>query len=140
MINEGFFKPRGLVCLVVTWKPELESEAMTTVDFEVHNRPPPGVVSGFEWPETAPLTFPQLDELAEDKDGHQKKTEIKNQGQWVQQYLEMRTKTSPGGEGLESSWANALPKPLQQVSKQMVWYLLTVADFSDTCHRICHTS
>lgn len=118
LMNEGFFKPRGLVSLVVTWKPELGSEAMTSISFGAHNRPPPGVVGGFEWPETAPLTFPQLDELAEDKNGHQKKTAIKNQGQWVQQYLEVRAQTGPGGESLESSGTIALPKLLQQVSKE----------------------
>lgn len=82
-INEQFFRPRGLYCLVMTWKPEspsaierfdLNSAISTAIDGGG-----PGILKmmkhtfkssdgmtygGLPFPESAPLIFPDLDELA----------------------------------------------------------------------------
>ncbi|KAK7921535.1 heterokaryon incompatibility protein-domain-containing protein [Apiospora marii] len=70
-VNKSFFAPRGLVALVMTWKPSQNSDMVTTADFDMkasiaktssstRQRRPFDSSSGatsFEWPETAPLVF-----------------------------------------------------------------------------------
>jgi hypothetical protein len=85
-VNEHYFKPRGLIALVMTWKPETASRLTDVyMDNGVQNAvsaaasgSSQGVLSkvtnrlkassaesSFQWPETAPLLFPALDALAE---------------------------------------------------------------------------
>ena len=73
-VNEQFFMPRGLFCLVVTWNPEVE-DARQAVDFEAMAKRAMGssgkrnpmsklksssgsTYGEFGWPEIAPLIYP----------------------------------------------------------------------------------
>ncbi|KAJ3577203.1 hypothetical protein NPX13_g3361 [Xylaria arbuscula] len=79
-VNKSFFMPRGLIAIVMTWRPSKASEMVTNVNTEID----PAIASaaseseqsslrkkfaqssgatGFEWPETAPLIFPALDNV-----------------------------------------------------------------------------
>src|SRR3569833_1364918 len=110
-MNEDFIKPRGLVCLVMTWKPESAGQLMTTVEFEPgvagasdtshlgslgkvkHNLHASSLKSGFEWPETAPLIFPALDALAGGQHGEKKKEGVlKRGGKFVGAYMDRRAR------------------------------------------------
>ena len=81
MFNEQFFKPRGLYCLVMTWKPESShrsEQVDITAKIASHSQPSTGFSSfqnkftssdgttrgDLEFPEVAPLVFPSLDQLA----------------------------------------------------------------------------
>ncbi|KAL7944974.1 hypothetical protein V8C42DRAFT_324225 [Trichoderma barbatum] len=91
-INAEFFRPLGLIAVVLTWKPSRAGEVVTQVTFDAAleqatqnaSGPRPGVGSGitnkmqashgtttFEWPESAPLVFPTLDKLADSPEGRQ---------------------------------------------------------------------
>ena len=77
-INEQFFRPRGLYCLIMTWNPASPNR-VEQVDLNAtiasRTTAEPGMASKFrssdgntygEWqfPETAPLIFPALEKLA----------------------------------------------------------------------------
>lgn len=145
-LNEQYFKPRGLVALLMTWKPETASR-LTDVymdngvagmerDISSAAAGPSGKLSkitnrlkassaesSFEWPDTAPLVFPALDELADSNpvgsvDGGgdkvtQKKKEnaLKRGGKFVDSYLDRRAQAKWSGENPDSKMANAMPKP-----------------------------
>lgn len=131
-LNEGYFKPRGLVALVMTWKPETASR-LTEVHMDsgmqrgisAAARGPSGsfsrttsrlkassASSSFEWPETAPLVFPALDELADGPDPAQKEAgALKRGGKFVGEYLDRRAQAKWSGQAPDSNMANALPKP-----------------------------
>jgi len=129
-MNEDFFKPRGLVCLVMTWKPESAGQLMTTVEFETgvagasdtshlgslgkvkHNLQASSLKSGFEWPETAPLIFPALDELAGGQHGEKKKEGVlKRGGKFVGDYMDRRARAKWAGQNPDSKMANSTPMP-----------------------------
>ncbi|KAL6243833.1 hypothetical protein RBB50_009267 [Rhinocladiella similis] len=83
-LHEDFFRPRGLNALVLTWKPE-SSERSIDVDLNqtiIDNllpadgllekvksnfRPSMGNTVGVAFSETAPLVFPELDSLVNDR-------------------------------------------------------------------------
>jgi hypothetical protein len=105
-INKEFFMPRKLFCLVLTWNPET-SDARTDVDFEgiakrvmqtgrspmTSLRKSNGKTYGeFQWPETAPLIYPGLDDLAaasdESKQANESSLQMKRR--FVEDYMDRR--------------------------------------------------
>ncbi|KAK1857087.1 hypothetical protein CCHR01_00161 [Colletotrichum chrysophilum] len=102
-MNEKFFKPRGLFCLIVKYKPS-STELIEDIDLE-HNiakavddrdgqskwknavrSASTTTKSEVEIPEPAPLVFPQLDALDEGK----KQNAVKEFGQFVSTYFDRR--------------------------------------------------
>lgn len=132
--NEEYFKPRGLVALLMTWKPQ-DSSVVATVDFDMGTTMTSqsavskwmfGKVQGrmksssaatsFEFPETAPLVFPALDELAsttpESPGAEEKKQNaIKRSGSFLTDYLDRRAVAKWAGNHPESKMASLAPKP-----------------------------
>jgi hypothetical protein len=105
-VNKDFFMPKGLFCLVLTWNPET-SDARTAVDFEgmaakvmekdgnplASLRKSNGKTYGeFQWPETAPLIYPALDDLAGTTDGgmQAKKSSLQKKRRFVEDYMDRR--------------------------------------------------
>lgn len=95
-LNEGFFEPRGLYAMVLTWEPETDA-AEVGVNFNESlvksNSPPEGIsrfirnmkpskgtTNGLAFTETSPLVFPALDQLADDDTSHAKSTKEKIKG------------------------------------------------------------
>jgi hypothetical protein len=95
-VNEQFFKPRGLYCLVIKYKPSSD-EPMEEVDLD-HNiaktieerdgqskwknlfsASSSTTTQEAEIPEAAPLIFPQLDDLDEE----QKESSVKRFGHFL---------------------------------------------------------
>lgn len=93
-INAEFFRPLGLIAIIMTWKPSKPGEVVTQVTFDAaidqaaQNASGSGSGSGgssgirnkmqashgttnFEWPESAPLVFPTLDKLSATPEGRQ---------------------------------------------------------------------
>ncbi|KAL7957648.1 hypothetical protein V8C34DRAFT_314657 [Trichoderma compactum] len=91
-MNAEFFRPLGLIAIIMTWKPSRVGEVVTQVTFDAAleqatqnaSGPRPGMGAGignkmqashgttnFEWPESAPLVFPTLDKLADSVEGRQ---------------------------------------------------------------------
>ncbi|KAI0967265.1 hypothetical protein F4678DRAFT_475256 [Xylaria arbuscula] len=125
-INNSFFMPRGLIALVMTWKPSEPGQMMTDVNLDMD----PAIASAtkqdeqgslkkmknkfaqsngamkFEWPETAPLVFPVLDNLS-DADTRKKKNILKHAGAFVGEYMDSRSRAQWAGQNLDSKMANA---------------------------------
>lgn len=132
--NEEYFKPRGLVALLMTWRPQ-DSSVVTTVDFDLgttitspstgskgifgkfqSRMKPSSAATSFEFPETAPLIFPALDELASatpESPGKEAKKQnaIKRSGSFLTDYLDRRAVAKWAGDNPESKMANLAPKP-----------------------------
>ena len=124
-VNEAFFAPRGLVALLMTWKPSRADELLTTAEFDMASAVAQASgqgegrrrrrfesssgASSFEWPETAPLVFPTLDELAEAGEGGEakKQSAVKRGGHFVGQYMDKRARAEWAGQHPESAMANA---------------------------------
>ncbi|KAI3401386.1 hypothetical protein diail_11470 [Diaporthe ilicicola] len=133
-INEEYFKSRGLVALLMTWKPQ-DPSVVTTADFDLGSTiansstgsrgmfgkvqnlmKSSSAASSFEFPETAPLIFPGLDELAssapESPSAEAKKQNaIKRSGSFLAEYLDRRAVAKWAGDNPESKMANLGPKP-----------------------------
>lgn len=118
-INEDFFAPRGLIALIMTWKPCQKDNMLTTADFDMQSsiakasdasrsrrifESSSGATS-FEWPQTAPLVFPALDELDDEK-----KATVKRSGKFVAGYMDKRARAKWAGENPDSTLANASGK------------------------------
>lgn len=132
--NEEYFKPKGLVALLMTWKPQ-DSSVVTTVDFDLgttitsprtgskgmfgklqSRMKPSSAATSFEFPETAPLVFPALEELAtatpESPSAEAKKQNaIKRSGSFLTDYFDRRAVAKWAGDNPESKMANLAPKP-----------------------------
>ena len=107
-MNERFFKPRGLFCMIMTNKPQREapaesldisqSIAKVTVPAETKMkrqlrdlRTSDGIICGeVEVPAAAPLVFPELDAAAEGADGT-KQNALKRGGKAINDYIEKRS-------------------------------------------------
>ncbi|GAB7355485.1 hypothetical protein MBLNU459_g5981t2 [Dothideomycetes sp. NU459] len=117
-INDEFYRPRGLFCLVMTWDPE-SSSTQTSVNFAstisksirttssgnigrklMHNlKGSSGSTSGdMPFPETAPLVFPGLDTLAarSDEESMQTKGKLKQGQAFVADYMDRRAQAKFG--------------------------------------------
>ena len=115
-VNKDFFAPRGLVALIMTWKPNQKDALLTTAEFDMQSsiakasnssksrsrfESSSGATS-FEWPQTAPLVFPALDELPGEK-----QAAIKRSGKFVGEYMDKRARAKWAGENPDSALANA---------------------------------
>ena len=107
-MNEQFFKPKGLFCMIMTNKPQREapaeplnvsqSIAKVTVPAETKMkrqlrdlRTSDGIICGeVEVPAAAPLVFPELDAAAEGADGT-KQNALKRGGKAINNYIEKRS-------------------------------------------------
>ncbi|CAD6583566.1 MAG: hypothetical protein ASARMPREDX12_001304 [Alectoria sarmentosa] len=111
------YRPRGLYCLVMTWTPE-SSETSSAFDLtftiSVKSKSNPSGQSNFakrfsnssgktyadmEFPEVAPLIFPALDNLAEqrDKDAARKRDKLKKKAKFVDDYWDKRAQAKYAG-------------------------------------------
>ncbi|KAH8883374.1 hypothetical protein GQ53DRAFT_430881 [Thozetella sp. PMI_491] len=131
-LNAEFFKPRGLICLVLTWRPESAQQPMTQVDFEGHmsaasNILPTStlqsfkrklrasdVAESFDWPEVAPLVFPDLEDAARSSQLPDAKKEnvIKRAGKFIDDYQDRRATARWAGSNPNSKVANMAPAPV----------------------------
>ena len=107
-MNERFFKPRGLFCMIMTNKPQREAPAESldisqsiakiTVPAETKMRrqlrdlrTSDGIICGeVEVPAAAPLVFPDLDAAADGADGT-KQNALKRGGKAINDYIEKRS-------------------------------------------------
>ena len=108
-INDGFFRPRGLYCLVMTWNPESTHrvEQLNIVErIDLGTKPANGLSNlpskyrvsdgnsygQWDFPEVAPLVFPALDQLAArmDSDGIKKKNRMAQGMTFVANYWDKR--------------------------------------------------
>lgn len=128
-VNESFFAPRGLVALLMTWQPSRRDEVWTVSEFDSVSSSiakaseqdgkrrwyeSSSGASSFEWPETAPLVFPALDDLADADAGEggeaKKQSAVKRGGNFVGEYMDKRARAKWAGENPESAMANAAEK------------------------------
>ena len=108
-MNEEFFQPRGLFCMLLTYNPELPDAPSTMVDLNslvsravdannsglvsrVRNKlkSSHGKTYGDPFAEVAPLVFPDLDQLASDKDAGKKLSALKKRKGFVDNYFDRR--------------------------------------------------
>lgn len=132
--NEEYFKPKGLIAVLMTWKPQ-DSSVVTTAGFDLNSTvtspstaskgtfakfqsrlKPSSAATSFEFPEIAPLVFPALDELASaatESPGAEakKKNAIKRSGSFLTDYLDRRAVAKWAGDNPESQMANMAPRP-----------------------------
>lgn len=129
-MNSSFFAPRGLVALVMTWKPSRPGEMLTMASFETssvaasaaassdtggfkklkHKLDPSNGVSFLEWAETAPLIFPGLDELAADGGQAKKQNALERSSTFIEEYLDRRARARWAGRNPQNAVANAGPQ------------------------------
>ncbi|KAI0436110.1 hypothetical protein F4803DRAFT_251881 [Xylaria telfairii] len=125
-VNKSFFMPRGLIALIMTWKPSQAGEMLTNVNWDMEPTITKAAneseqnslrkrfaqssgATAFEWPETAPLTFPVLDNIA-NMDTEKKKNALKRTGTFVAGYMDARSRAQWAGQNPDSRMANAGPK------------------------------
>ncbi|PTB65869.1 hypothetical protein BBK36DRAFT_1169561 [Trichoderma citrinoviride] len=138
-MNAGFFRPLGLIAVIMTWKPSRAREVVTQVNFDAAleqatqnaSGPGSGTTSGFsdrmqashgttsfEWPESAPLVFPTLDKLAGTPEGRQavedagqKQNGLKRSMNFAMDYMDKRAQAQWANEHPESRLAQLNEKP-----------------------------
>ena len=108
-INDDFFRPRGLYCLIMTWNPESPDTHATfdvnsTVSHTLQHPSGPAKIKNslrassgktygeMEFPDVAPLVFPALDHLA-DQTGERavrKRDKLKQKATFVDEYYDRR--------------------------------------------------
>ena len=124
-MNNEFFKPRGLYCLIITYKPDdSSSHEALDINKSISNfmSPAEGKMKNFgqnmrlssgktygelELPEAAPLIFPALDRVAEDTsaEGVKKQTKMKTRQKFVSDYFDRRAQAQYAAENPGSSLA-----------------------------------
>lgn len=129
-MNDEFFAPRGLVAIIMTWKPSQPEEMITMANFDMDSSITPVVSNGessgykkfkqkfapsrgvpsFEWPDTAPLIFPKLDDLAVDGGQVRKQNALKRSSNFVEEYMDRRARAKWAGHNPQSVIANAGPR------------------------------
>ncbi|GAD91608.1 hypothetical protein SNOG_15540 [Paecilomyces variotii No. 5] len=129
-INTEFFAPRGLVAIIMTWKPSQPEEMITMASFDMNSSITPVMSNGessgykkfkqklapsrgvpsFEWPDTAPLIFPKLDDLAADGGEVKKQNALKRSSNFVEEYMDRRARAKWAGHNPGSVIANGGPK------------------------------
>lgn len=136
-MNNEFFKPRGLYCLILTYKPETStSHASVNITQAISNYDS-AADSGFkqglrnirlssgktygeiEMPEAAPLIFPALDALQDSTTAasEQKSNKLKSSQKFVADYFDRRAQAKWEYENPQSSLASAVPKEKQFASR-----------------------
>jgi len=122
-MNNEFFKPRGLYCLIMTYKPE-SSDSHASIDISQAisssiNPASSGMKQAFknlrvssgktygelELPQAAPLIFPALDKLADSttEEGVKKQTKMKSSQKFVADYFDRRAQAQYISENPNSS-------------------------------------
>ncbi|TVY83711.1 hypothetical protein LSUE1_G002573 [Lachnellula suecica] len=116
-MNEELFKPRGLYCLIMTFKPE-SSQIYGPVNLlqSINTASSSGwskklrVFSGkthgeMQMPESAPLIFPALDSIVYDntEEGFKKQIKMKKSGKFVADYFDRRAQAEYATENPGSS-------------------------------------
>ncbi|KAJ5126516.1 hypothetical protein N7448_007295 [Penicillium atrosanguineum] len=128
-VNKEFFQPRGLFCLVMTWNPELSDAPSTAIDLDSfiskatsdsssdmlgrlqHKfKSSDGKTYGNIFPEVAPLIFPQIDQLAVDKDAEKKLSKMKQKKEFVANYMDKRAQAKFTAKNPDSHLSQG-PKP-----------------------------
>ncbi|PMD34289.1 hypothetical protein L207DRAFT_468538 [Hyaloscypha variabilis F] len=133
-INDDFYRPRGLYCMMLTWDPEspdlqvgvntaaVDSMIASNVkppegiaQKTVHKlRPSMGKTNGVCFTETAPLVFPKLDELnARSQHSTEERTtkeKLKSAGNFVGEYFDRRAQAKYAAENPDSQLVVG-PKP-----------------------------
>lgn len=129
-MNDEFFRPRNLYCVVMTWNPadpsfqtdiNLQSTLLADASaaaptstygkLEHQLRTSSGNTYGeFEFPETAPLIFPGLDTLVnrEDEDANHKQSRLKRGKRFLDDYLDKRAHAKWAGENPDSKLAHTV--------------------------------
>ncbi|KAH8656653.1 hypothetical protein BGZ60DRAFT_417445 [Tricladium varicosporioides] len=120
-INENFFKPRGLFCLVMTWNPANPHRTeQVDINATIASRANPngGVLGAaaklrssdgktygeWQFPEVAPLIFPGLDEIAAQSGGDEAKKQSKMADRmgYVAKYWDKRATAAYAGQNPDS--------------------------------------
>ncbi|TVY82519.1 Carnitinyl-CoA dehydratase, partial [Lachnellula suecica] len=151
-MNDNFFRPRGLFCLVLTWNPESSATQMT-VDtttlvassanhktglnkFHTSNG---NTYSDFDIPETAPLVFPALDEMAIQEGGEAvtKRAKLNKAGEFTSDYLDRRARAayiqhpdSLLAQGPKDKFTSRYADPNNPASSGNPWSLITGGKFN----------
>ncbi|OAP63157.1 hypothetical protein AYL99_02384 [Fonsecaea erecta] len=129
-INDEFFRPRGLYCLVMTWQPDTPTlhtsvDVTRTVAARMATPESTGAkvkramktsagASGVEFAECAPLVFPELDELAVQTgaEAECKRDTLKHYKSFAEVYFDRRAQAKHAGENPDSALAKlGGPKP-----------------------------
>ncbi|KIV82281.1 hypothetical protein PV11_04402 [Exophiala sideris] len=147
-INETLFKPRGLYCMIMTFKPESNQQvmsmdvntgasatdqalakAMSNPDSSMSQkmkklRLTSGTATG-EWslPESAPLVYPALDAAAvAAADGTpvpaKKQSALKSSSKFIADYMDRRAQATYAGMNPDSQLAAAAPPPQKQFASR----------------------
>lgn len=138
-LNAEFFRPLGLIAVILTWKPSKPGEIVTQARFDAaieqaaeHATGPQGGMTGtvsnkmqashgttnFEWPESAPLVFPELDKLSETNEGRskiemeaKKPNNVKRSMVFAMEYMDKRGQARWAAEHPDSGLASLGVKP-----------------------------
>ena len=109
-MNDEFYRPRGLYCLIMTWSPETsDPSSVFDLTSTISSKPtsnssgPSNFVKKFsnssgktyadmEFPEVAPLIYPALDDLAEQQgeEAVRKRDKLKKKAKFVDDYWDRR--------------------------------------------------
>ncbi|KAF7873981.1 hypothetical protein EAF04_002653 [Stromatinia cepivora] len=135
-MNNEFFMPRGLYCLILTYKPESSATHAsvditkaiasslddTTTGFKKtlkNIKLSSGTTYGeLEMPEAAPLIFPALDQIAEveGSENAQKSNKFKDSGKFVTDYFDRRAQAKYAMQNPNSSLTTPKPQFLSRYS------------------------
>lgn len=141
-LNAQYFAPLGLVAVVLTWKPSDDTgpvvtqaefnETLQRASGQTETQVKKGKASrwknmmqsshgsvGFEWPESAPLVFPQLDKLAESEESmdaaneaaKKKPNGFQRSMVFASEYMDKRSQAKWAHEHPESGLSNLGAKP-----------------------------
>jgi hypothetical protein len=148
-MNNEFFKPRGLYCLIMTYKPESNkvhdriditqaiSSSMTPASSSTKQtfknlRLSSGKTYGeLELPEAAPLIFPALDDLPDSE--KEKQSKMKSSKKFVADYFDRRAQAKFAGEvagsklsaGAEPTFSSRFADPNHPANSGSLISLLT---------------
>ncbi|KAL7927020.1 hypothetical protein ACQKWADRAFT_279302 [Trichoderma austrokoningii] len=137
-VNASFFRPLGLIAVIMTWKPSKPGEVVTQVTFDAAIDEAAQNASGsgsgirnkmqashgttnFEWPESAPLVFPTLDKLSATAEGRQAVEDAEKKQQqpngmkrsmlFAMDYMDKRAQAQWAGDHPDSQLAQLGVKP-----------------------------
>ena len=135
-INADFFRPHGLIAVILAWKPSQPGEIVSQVHFDGaiqqatqnamatestgtfrHRMQASHATTNFEWPESAPLVFPDLDkgpstanvETASET-GSKKPNKFYSGMKFVQEYLDNRGQAAWNTDNSNSHLAHLAPQ------------------------------
>ncbi|KAI9736969.1 MAG: hypothetical protein M1834_000558 [Cirrosporium novae-zelandiae] len=128
-INDDFYRPRGLYCMVLTWNPESDDmEVGVNINETIQSnltppegiaqktkhslRPSMGNTNGVAFTETAPLVFPSLDALAgnNSQEAKTQKEKLKSAANFTSEYFDRRAQAKYASKNPDSKLVVG-PKP-----------------------------